>query len=284
MAFKSSPFPAIHRQLMIGMTTGGGIAIEENKRTGERVRVVPGGVNFGFWLGDFLPVINSRKTHPATAAAELAWFLMGTQDLSWLQKYTKIWDGFRETDTNIVSGAYGYRWRDHFRRDQIRDAIQALRDDPSSRRVMISAWDPGEDGLTSQGQRNIPCPCSFTLNIVGGKLHTSMFLRSSDMYVGLPYDVMNHALLLAAFCEELQVPPGYITFTLAHAHMYEKHYHMACEGIEKELLLSPPPLIALNSYSITDIEEEPDVFVDYYKDQSGQARWPEFNPKPELFL
>ncbi len=178
-----------------------------------------------------------------------------------------------------VRSAYGYRWRNHFGRDQLRLAVEALRKDPSDRRVYVSAWDPAEDGLGAPGQKNVPCPASFTFSITGGELHSSLFLRSSDLFVGLPYDVMGHALLMDAVAHELRIRPGVMHVTLAHAHLYESHWQMAAEMLQHEPVV---PQLPLPGWTLSQVEQHPDDYVVRYAEEAKQHQWPAYNPKPEV--
>ncbi|URA07029.1 thymidylate synthase [Xanthomonas phage Elanor] len=272
-----------------------GSPIEANERTGTRVRVGRGGTAFRVDLSDgLLPTIGFRKTFPRSAAAENAWYIAGTQDAEFITKYAPLWDKFVEPiqyrvfeddvfvghDTfSGVKSAYGYRWRRHFGRDQIRLAIEALRKDPSDRRVYVSAWDPSEDGLGEVGQRNVPCPTSFTFSVSNGELHSSLFLRSSDLFVGLPYDVMGHALLMDAMAHELRIRPGVMHVTLAHAHLYETHWEMAIRMMHEAPVL---PALQLPGWSVSQIERTPDDYVLRYAEEAKQLQWPSFNPRPEV--
>ncbi len=183
-----------------------------------------------------------------------------------------------------VKAAYGYRWRRHFHRDQLGLAIEALRRNPSDRRIWISAWDPAEDGLGALGQLNVPCPVGFTLSILDGKLYSAYMLRSSDVFVGLPYDVMGHAMLMDLIAAELRIELGRMHFTLAHPHVYDVHWTMAEDGFRHGKVKSQ---VELARWSLTDIEagEAPwgfDGFVDIYRTLAAQVSWPEYHVKPEV--
>lgn len=255
---------------------------ELNERTGVRVKVGRGGTAFRVDLRDgILPTIGFRKTFPKSAAAENAWYLQGTQDASFIRKYAPLWDKFVEPigDVEGVKAAYGYRWRNHFGRDQIRLALEALRKDSSDRRCFISAWDPSEDGLGALGQRNVPCPAAFTFSVLNGELHSSIILRSSDIFVGLPYDVMGHALLMDAMAHELRIRPGVMHVTLAHAHLYESHWELTAEMMKQEPVV---PELQLPGWSVSQIERAPDDYVVRYAEEAKQLTWPTFNPRPNV--
>lgn len=269
--------------------------IETNARTGVRVKVGRGGTSFRVDLSDgMLPTVGFRKTFPKSAAAEVAWYLQGTQDASFIRRYAPLWDKFVEpvypkrADGSQhgpgvafpgVKAAYGYRWRNHFGRDQIRLAVEALRKDPSDRRCYVSAWDPAEDGLGALGQRNVPCPASFTFSVFNGELHSSFFIRSSDVFVGLPYDVMGHALLMDAVAHELRLRPGVMHVTLAHAHLYESHWDLTVEMMKQEPVV---PALQLPGWTLSQVERAPEGYVVRYAEEAKQLTWPAFNPRPEV--
>lgn len=258
---------------------------EINTRTKTRVRVGRGGTAFRIDLHDgVLPTVGCRKTFPKSAAAETAWFLLGEQSTVFISTYTQLWNKFVDEigPNNFgVTAAYGYRWRTHFGRDQLQLAIDALRKDPSDRRCYISAWDPSTDGCGAENQKNVPCPVGFSLHVQGGELHSSMALRSSDVFVGLPYDVMGHALLMDAVATELGVTPGIMHFTLAHAHLYEHHWEMAREALQQTPVV---PQMKLPSWSVKQIVKDPDKYVIHYGETSQLWNWPKFNPRPFLVI
>jgi thymidylate synthase len=254
---------------------------ELNERTGHRIKQVPGGASFKLPLMDkMLPVPGVRKVYPRTAAAEIAWFLSGSQDSTWIRKYAKIWDKFVEDDGKTIAAAYGYRWRRHFNRDQIGRAVDALLDNPSDRRVFISAWDPASDGLGLPG-KNVPCPVGFTFSLCAGELHSSLFIRSSDVFVGLPYDVMGHALLMGLMAETLGSRLGTMHVTLAHPHVYDSHWEMVKEC--QANAVGPINSIPLpTGWTIDDVAVDPDGYVQAVAEAARQVEWPEFDPRPEV--
>lgn len=263
-----------------------------NRRTGERVLNLQGGTSIYFFIDNMMPLISGRKTYPKTMAAEVAWYLKGTQDVRWLQKYAKMWDLFVEDDGFTVKNAYGYRWRNHFGRDQLKLAVDTLAEDWTSRQAVISAWDPSSDGLGNK-DKNVPCPAMFTFNIKPGELgteylylHTSLFLRSSDFIVGLPYDIGGHALLMDAFCQSLSprldqtLKLGTVHASLADAHIYGSHLSIAGEMLEE---YDPKQIkMPLPGWSIEEIEKDPDGYVEYVGELAKGVDWPSFNPRPPI--
>lgn len=272
------PFHLVYRDLLRDLLSHG--LVETNQRTGARIKVLRGGRSITLDLSDdILPTVGCRKTFPKSAAAEVAWFLQGTKDVEFIRGYAPLWDKFTEADGRTVEAAYGYRWQSHFGRNQLLDAVQALVEDPSNRRVFVSAWDPSSDGLLSKGQKNVPCPTNFTLSILNGELHSSLFLRSSDVFVGLPYDVMGHALLLSLVAEELNVGLGVLHVTLAHAHLYEHHWDLAEQAMSQTSIV--PPLL-MPTWTLSEVGEDPHGYVACLVEASKVYAWPSFNPRPHV--
>lgn len=256
--------------------------VELNERTGENIKVIEYPVSLTIDLRDRkVPTVGLRKTFPKSAAAEIAWFLMGTKDAAFIEKYAPFWNKFIEKidNKNIIESSYGYRWRKHFGRDQIQEALEALKIDPTNRRVYISAWDPQNDGLMTQNQLNVPCPVGFSLSIVKGKLNSALHLRSSDIFVGLPYDIMGHAYLMDAIASSLNIDIGYMSVSMSHAHLYESHWEHTLEALNQKFVV---PDIKLPGKSIEYITENPDEYVLNIIEESKLYHWPIFNPKPHV--
>ena len=232
---------------------------EENQRTRTRVSALPNRM-IGYSIRNTLPLINSRKMFPVTAFAELCWTLSGEKKLNWLQQYTKMWDEFKNED-NEIEAAYGYRWRRMFGRDQLLQGIEALKNDPSDRQIFISAWDNSQDGLGNRWTSNVPCPACFCLNIIRNKVNLTLFIRSSDTIVGLPYDMLMYSLLLIVITHELRkaglnVGYGRINAMLSHAHIYEPHFEIAKQLINNtyQYSMDPKAAEAERNYIIQDLD------------------------------
>lgn len=213
---------------------------------------------------DRLPVARGRRIYPHVAAAELAWTLSGEKSIEWLSTHTKMWDKFADENGDVPS-AYGYRWRRYWQRDQLEDAIKALCRDSSSRQVVVMAWDPEMDGLLNQGRlSNVPCPLGFVLNVTGLHLNMTLFIRSSDVIVGLPYDVLHYGLLLDAITMELyqrghRLYRGTLGVCISHAHIYSVHDDLA-RIMDTETQSDAEP-IGWPTWSVSDILADPDKYV-----------------------
>lgn len=258
---------------------------EVNSRTGVAIRALPGGHSFKLDLTNGrLPVPGNRRYWPRVAAAETAWQFMGTQSPDWiLSKAPKIWKDFVEDGK--LETAYGYRWREHFGRDQLMMAIDELRDNPTNRQLYISAWDPATDGLGGSQPKNIPCPVGFSLTRVGDLVHCSVFIRSSDVFIGLPYDVMGYALTLDAVAQSVDCKAGTLHVTLAHPHIYEPHFDHVQECLTGDrsawwTLVEPK----LPDWDVEAILEDPDTYLDDVLSLAEDELYNPWNPMPELVL
>ncbi|MDD5589588.1 MAG: thymidylate synthase [Candidatus Portnoybacteria bacterium] len=204
---------------------------EYNERTGHRTLALPG-VNFE--IDQTFPLLTLRKIPIRIFVAEQIWFIMGSDDPDiFLSKYTKIWDDFRESDGKIAS-AYGYRMRKYFGRDQLRDLVNHLKDQRGSRHGVVVFWDPADDGLgTGTKKKNIPCPYTFTANIIENKLHLHLVIRSNDMMLGCPHDMAGFALMQAILAAKIGCGVGKMTLSISNAHIYDIHYEYAREIVER---------------------------------------------------
>jgi thymidylate synthase len=198
-----------------------------NPWSGRVIRMLPG-VTLRVDVGESFPVLTLRKIPLKLFIAEQVWFLMGENNPTWLQQFTKIWDEFTEED-GTIRAAYGYRWRHHFGRDQIESLVNHLSDNSASRHGVVVTWDPADDGLGVDTKKNLPCPYTFTVNIAGGKLHLHNIVRSNDMMLGCPHDAAGFALLQCILAEKLGVKPGIYTHSISNAHIYDNHFNEANE-------------------------------------------------------
>ena len=207
--------------------------IEElNTRTGHKTKALPG-ITFQIDIEkDGFPLLTLRKQPLKSHIAEQVWFIQGEKDTTFLRKFTKMWDAFLEED-GTLSSAYGWRWRHHFGRDQLGKAIELLEKDPSSRHGVIVTWDPKDDGYGGTPKKNVPCPYTYTINIIGGRLHMHNIIRSNDLILGTPFDTFGFALLQCMLAEHLGVKPGIYTHTISNAHIYDNHYAGAEEIIKR---------------------------------------------------
>ena len=234
-------------------------------------------VTFELYNVNYLPALTLRKLYFVSAAAELTWTLQGTHNTRWLKKYTKIWELF-EDKPNHIETAYGVRWRTLFKRDQIKELIELLKKDKSSRQGVVLSWNPETDGLLNQGKyKNVPCPYSFVCNIMNNKLNMIVYQRSADLILGLPYDVMMYSLLNMSLAKELNILPGSIAFSIADCHIYENLKEVANNMLKhyKEDFKIP-----FNSPTTQWITENPDKYIELIRIYEIENYKPnEYNPR-----
>src|SRR3989344_4005643 len=206
---------------------------EVNKRTGRETAAMPG-LSFSHDIEkDGFPLVTLRQIPVKMFVAEQVWFISGARKpADFLREYTKVWDLFTNPG-DTVTVAYGYRWRKHFGRDQLGQLIAHLTEDPSSRHGVVVAWDPTTDGLGGIVKKNIPCPYTFTLNIIGGRLHLHNIVRSNDMILGFPSDVAGFALLQMILAQKLGVEPGVYSHSISNAHIWDNQYEAARELVKR---------------------------------------------------
>ncbi len=207
---------------------------EVNERTGHSVKALPG-KTLEIEPEDGFPLLTLRKIPVKLFVAEQVWFLTGSRKpAEFLTQFTKIWDDFTNIN-GVLSAAYGYRWRHHFGRDQIALLVKLLQAEPSSRHAVVVTWDPGGDGLNPKLRKaNVPCPYTFTVNIIGNKLHMHNIVRSNDMVLGAPHDIGGFALLQRLLAAKLGVGVGKYTHSISNAHIYGIHYEGAVEMINRK--------------------------------------------------
>lgn len=224
-------FDEIYQSLLYDIVNSG--AREVNQRTGHETAALPG-MSFSIDLEkDGFPLLQLRKIPIKIFVAEQVWFISGARKPDdFLRNFTKIWDDFTNPG-DVVTVAYGYRWRKHFGRDQLGKLIKLLQTDPSSRHGVIVTWDPSSDGLGGTSKSNVPCPYTFTVNIIAGRLNLLNVVRSNDMILGFPHDVPGFAMLQMILAQKLAVRPGIYTHTIANAHVYDSHYEAAQTMIKR---------------------------------------------------
>ena len=234
-------FDQIYQSVLTNIMNNG--IAETNQRTGHEVTALPG-LSFSINIQeDGFPLLSLRKIPVRIFVAEQVWFISGARRPDdFLREYTKIWDDFTNPN-DVVTVAYGYRWRKHFGRDQLGALIKLLEKEPSSRHGVVVTWDPSSDGLGGAKKGNVPCPYTFTVNIIGGKLHFHNIVRSNDVILGLPHDVAGFALLQCILAQRLGVEPGIYSHSISNAHVYDIHYDAAKEMIGRN---SDQPSVTLN--------------------------------------
>jgi thymidylate synthase len=238
---------------------------EKNERTGFKTKIITG-VNAAFEPAKEFPLLTLRKIPLKLFIAEMVWYLQGVKELDFFQQYSRIWDDFMD-EGNVAESGYGYRWRNHFGRDQITSLVAMLERDSSSRQGVVVTWDANNDGLDSAPKKNVPCVPMWVANIIGGKLNLHFTFRSNDIMLGMPHDIAGFAILQAILAQKLGVKVGKLHYSGIHCHIYENHYSQAQELIKREILAESQIKLHLpaNSYERAmagDLELVSEIFED----------------------
>ncbi len=252
--------------------------IGKNNRTNSQVESLIG-ERIAINDSDRLPLLQSRKMFIKTSAAELAWTILGEKSTEFMRQYSRIWDKFEVNGE--VTTAYGYRWRKHFERDQLKEVIDHLKKDSTSRQAVVMAWDPSQDGLSNSGKdKNIPCPMGFQVSIAGNMLHINVYQRSADLILGLPYDMLMYSMLNCAMSKELLVLPGKTIFNIGNAHIYDYVRDVAvkqCQIFEDNKYDILHDYYSSQGYTIPEIqwiETWPGAFVHLMVEQAAKKYFP----------
>lgn len=222
--------------LILGEAWNKGIE-STNKRTGSKVKTIEGGISFKINMDHGIPTPGHRFFSHKSMAAEFAWIINGTKDPSIVMRHCPgIWKDFVD-EKYEVPAAYGYRLRNGLGRDQLRELINHLKEDPSSRQTAVYFADPSKDGLGNKDfvVPNIPCVTTAAFSIVNGKLHCSVFMRSTDIWLGLPFDIFFMSKISYYVAMELGVEMGTMHFTSNNAHIYENQYRFVEKAYKMNL-------------------------------------------------
>ena len=194
-------------------------------------------------LADSFPLLTTKKVHLHSVVGELLWFLRGDSNVTWLQDNNiRIWNEWADDDGEL-GPVYGVQWRswptpDGEHVDQITRALETLRDNPDSRRNIVSAWNVSElDEMAL-----LPCHLLFQLYVVDGTLSMQVYQRSADMFLGVPFNLASYALLTHMFAQQAGLEVGELIWTGGDCHIYTNHLEQVREQLSRE----PRPYPQLN--------------------------------------
>jgi thymidylate synthase len=237
--------------------------VERGDRTGVGTRGVFGR-QMRFDLAHGFPLLTTKKVHFRSILVELLWFLRGETNVRWLQdRGVTIWDEWA-AENGELGPVYGKQWRswtapDGRVIDQIGAVQRALRENPESRRHVVSAWNPADLGDMALP----PCHCLFQFFVAEGKLSCQLYQRSGDVFLGVPFNIASYALLTLMMAEATGLQPGEFVHTLGDAHLYLNHLEQA----ETQLRREPRPFPTIRLAPRGDIFafEEADVILEGYQ-------------------
>lgn len=225
-------------------------------------------------LRDGFPLLTTKKVLFSAVARELLWFLKGSTNINdGLKEYTPIWNAWADEDGEL-GPVYGYQWRnwEKFiwdepaktyrmeRIDQIRQAIDMIKRNPNSRRIIVSAWNVADIDRMALP----PCHAFFHFYVINGRLDCQLYQRSADVALGVPFNIASYALLLAMVAQECDLTPGIFVHALGDAHIYLNHV----EGLKDQLQRTPKslPKIIIAKKPVLDIQFEDIELVNYQPD------------------
>ncbi|MES0404052.1 MAG: thymidylate synthase [Hyphomicrobium sp.] len=206
-----------------------------------------------FDLRDGFPLVTTKKLHVKSIIHELIWFLAGDTNTAYLKRHgVRIWDEWADEQGDL-GPVYGKQWRswtapDGSTIDQISEVVSALKSDPNSRRLIVSAWNPSDIPRMALA----PCHCLFQFYVADGRLSCQMYQRSADVFLGVPFNIASYALLTMMMAQVADLEPGDFVHTFGDAHLYLNHMEQANAQIERELRPLPSMTINKDVRSIFD--------------------------------
>jgi thymidylate synthase len=218
------------------------------------------GYQMRFDLGEGFPLVTTKKVHFRSVAYELLWFLRGESNVRWLQEHgVTIWDEWADEDGDL-GPVYGVQWRswptpDGGHVDQIAEVVRLLREEPDSRRIIVSAWNVAE--LPKMALQ--PCHAFFQFHVATpegsprGRLSCQLYQRSADVFLGVPFNIASYALLTHMLAQQADLDVGDLVWTGGDCHIYDNHR----EQVETQLRRDPFP------YPTLELHRRPSSIFDY---------------------
>ena len=226
-------------------------------RTGTGTVSIFGG-QLRFNLEEGFPLITTKKVHLKSIIHELLWFLKGETNIAYLKEHgVRIWDEWADAEGNL-GPVYGKQWRSWEAKDgrvidQISEAIQLIKNNPDSRRILVNAWNVGEIDKMAL----MPCHTMFQFYVANGKLSCQLYQRSADLFLGVPFNIASYALLTMMIAQVCGLQYGDFVHTFGDAHIYTNHF----DQVKEQLLREPKayPTLRMNP-------EVKDIFNFTYED------------------
>ena len=222
------------------------------------------GYQMRFDLSKGFPLVTTKKVHLKSIIHELLWFLAGDTNVKYLQENgVRIWNEWADKDGNL-GHIYGYQWRswpgyDGKFIDQLAEAVNQIRTNPDSRRIIVSAWNVAD----LENMNLPPCHAFFQFYVADGRLSLQLYQRSADIFLGVPFNIASYALLLMMVAQVTGLRPGDFIHTLGDAHIYHNHF----DQVKLQLERSPRalPKITLNPKvkNLEDFKYEDFTLEDY---------------------
>jgi thymidylate synthase len=207
--------------------------VEKHDRTGTGTLSVFGH-QMRFDLGEGFPLTTTKKLHVKSIIHELLWFLAGDTNIKYLNQHgVRIWDEWADQNGDL-GPVYGRQWRswpgsDGGTIDQIANVVAAIRRNPDSRRLIVTAWNPAEADQMALP----PCHCLFQFYVARGRLSCQLYQRSADVFLGVPFNIASYALLTMMVAQVTGLAPGEFVHSFGDAHLYLNHLEQARLQLER---------------------------------------------------
>ena len=217
-----------------------------------------------FDLANGFPLITTKRVHFKSIAYELLWFLRGDSNVRWLQENgVTIWDEWADASGDL-GPVYGVQWRswptpDGESIDQLSDVIEQIRQNPDSRRLIVSAWNPAD----IPDMALAPCHALFQFYVADGKLSCQLYQRSADLFLGVPFNIASYALLTLMVAQQVGLEPGDFVWTGGDCHVYDNHVEQVREQLSRDAYPAPALRFARTPESILDYRFDDFVIEDY---------------------
>jgi len=222
--------------------------------------------------GPGFPLLTTKKLHIKSIIYELLWFLRGDTNVRYLNEHgVTIWDEWADEKGNL-GRVYGAQWRDWrgengIRVDQIENVIAQIKKNPSSRRLIVSAWNPAE----IEKMALPPCHVLFQFYVQDGELNCQLYQRSCDLFLGVPFNIASYALLTIMVAQVVDLTPGDFVHTFGDLHLYNNHLEQAREQLTRDCRSLPRMKLNRAVKNIYDFKFEDFELIDYKPHPSIKA-------------
>jgi len=226
------------------------------------------GTQLRFNLAEGFPVLTTKKIHMKSVIYELLWMISGQTNIKYLQEHgVSIWNEWADENGDL-GPVYGAQWRNFNNEgvDQLKIAIETIKTNPNSRRIIVTAWNPCvlPDEKEKDFAKNVregkaalpPCHCFYQFYVLDGKLSIQVYQRSVDTFLGMPFDISSYSLLTMMVAQECGLELGDLVYTFGDTHIYNNHIEQVKEQLTRTPKLLPKMILNPEKKSVFDFEYE----------------------------